>query len=198
MPLILSDWTGWSRCLAGKHTMINLPGNAVAPTFDTPLEMLRACHGRIMDQCGTLHKLLQHLAAHGCDVQAQQAARAILRYFDTAGQYHHQDEELDLFPLLLASQNSEASELIGKLLRDHKEMEAAWLRLRQPLLDITEGHTTTLDASAVRNFSSVYERHIDLENAQLLPLSARLLSAGQINDLGNKMAARRGVKLTPR
>lgn len=178
--------------------MINLPGNAVAPTFATPLEMLRACHGRIMDQCGTLHKLLQHLATHGCDVQAQQAARAILRYFDTAGQYHHQDEELDLFPLLLASQNSETRELIGKLLRDHKEMEAAWQRLRQPLFDITQGHTTTLDASVVGNFSSVYERHIDLENAQLLPLSARLLSAGQIDDLGNKMAARRGVKLAPR
>lgn len=175
--------------------MINLPGNAVAPTFATPLEMLRACHGRIMDQCGTLHKLLQHLRVHGCDVQAQQAAQAILRYFDTAGQYHHQDEELDLFPLLLASQNSEASELIGKLLGEHREMEAAWQGLRICLQGIAAGQSAALEDSMVGSFSAAYARHIELENMQLLPLSARLLSSQQLHDLGRKMAARRGVAL---
>jgi len=31
------------------------------------------------------------------------AAQGILRYFDTAGQLHHQDEEQDLFPALHAA-----------------------------------------------------------------------------------------------
>ncbi len=73
-------------------------GNASAPTFAVPLEMLRACHGRILAQCSTLLKLQQYL-----DGQARQAAQSILRHFDSAGQYRHQDEGLYLFPLLLAT-----------------------------------------------------------------------------------------------
>lgn len=177
--------------------MIDLPGNTAAPTFDAPLEMLRACHSRILAQCGTLHKLQQHLPAHGCDAQARQAAQAILRYFDTAGQYHHQDEEMDLFPLLLATTSAAAHELILRLLAEHHDMDAAWLRLRVRLRDIAEGHSAVLEESVVANFSTAYENHIALENAQLLPISARLLGRQQLQDLGGKMAARRGVTLTP-
>ena len=182
--------------------MINFPDNTPAPSFDSPLEMLRACHGRILDQCNTLHKLQQHLDVSGCDVQAQQAAQAILRYFDTAGQYHHQDEELDLFPLLLATTSTEADELITRLLGEHQEMNAAWLLLRSRLQviaegQIPEGQSATLEESDVEHFSTAYERHITLENAQLLPLATRLLGKQQLHDLGRKMAARRGVSLSP-
>src|SRR5512139_1479559 len=158
-----------------------------APTFATPLEMLRACHGRILAQCATLHKLLQHLPQHGCDAQARQAALAILRYFNSAGQHHHQDEEMDLFPLLLASPSIEAHELVLQLITQHHDMEAAWLRLHAQLQQ--------LDEQVVTHFTTLYERHIELENTRLLPLAASLLSAAAQDDLGNKMAARRGVEL---
>ena len=69
-----------------------------APTFDDPLEMLHACHGRILGQCDTLKKLTAYLPVHGCDQQARQAAQNILRFFDSAGHFHHQDEEENLFP----------------------------------------------------------------------------------------------------
>lgn len=175
--------------------MIDLPGSTAAPTFESPLDMLRACHVRIMAQCGTLHKLMRHLPAHGCDTQARQAAQAILRYFDTSGQYHHQDEEMDLFPLLLATPSVEAHELILHLLGEHHGMDAAWLRLRTRLQSIADGHSAVLEESVVSTFSNAYERHIALENAQLLPISARLLSQQQLQELGDRMAARRGVSL---
>ena len=183
--------------------MIDLPGNISAPSFDSPLEMLRACHGRIMDQCSTLQKLLQHLPVHGCDVQARQAAQAILRYFDTAGQFFHQDEEVDLFPLLLATSSTEAHELVIRLLGEHQEMNAAWLRLRSSLQNIAEGRisenqSALLEESVVKTFSTAYAHHITLENAQLLPLAAQLLSKQQLHDLGREMAARRGVSLASR
>ncbi|HEY0663063.1 MAG TPA: hemerythrin domain-containing protein, partial [Thiobacillaceae bacterium] len=73
---------------------------AAAPGFERPLELLEACHGRIARQCDTLEKLLAHLPSVGADAQAQQAARAILGYFDTAAVHHHDDEERTLFPLL--------------------------------------------------------------------------------------------------
>ncbi|HLP99054.1 MAG TPA: hemerythrin domain-containing protein [Sideroxyarcus sp.] len=173
--------------------MVNLLGGEAAPGFDDPLEMLEACHGRIRAQCATLRKLQQHLPLHGCDAQAQQAAQAILRYFDTAGQYHHQDEELDLFPLLRATGNAAAHELVARLLQEHKGMEAAWRGLRPGLLAVAEGRSASLEAQAADRFVDAYDRHIELENGKLLPLAASLLSAAQLGKLGRNMAARRGV-----
>lgn len=175
--------------------MLDLKSRTPAPSFDSPLDMLHACHNRIMDQCATLQKLLQHLPVHGCDVQAQQAAKAIMRYFDTAGKFHHQDEEENLFPLLRATQNADADELIKRLLDDHKAMEAAWLNLRNQLQGIAGGHSATLDRSIVADFSLAYDHHIMLENTKLLPLADQLLNRQQLQDLGKKMAARRGVIL---
>ncbi len=118
--------------------MSDLLDGAFVSGFDSPLEMLLACHGKIQTQCATLHKLLLHLPSHGCDTQARQAAQAILRYFDTAGQNHHDDEEQDLFPPLLATPNTEVHELIARLLDEHKVLDAAWQQLRPLLLAIAE------------------------------------------------------------
>ncbi len=176
--------------------MTNLPGHTPAPGFEDPLELLRACHSRIETQCATLRKLPPHLAAHGCDAQAQQAALAILRYFDTAGQHHHQDEEQDLFPCLLNSHDAEAGGLVQRLLAEHTVMEAAWQRLRPQLLAVAQERAATLDADTVDNFIRGYDEHIALENSQLLPLASRLLAPAELETLGRNMAARRGVVQT--
>ena len=175
--------------------MLDLNAKAAAPGFDNPLDMLHACHDRIMDQCATLQKLLQHLPAHGCDVQAQQAAQAVLRYFDTAGQFHHQDEEVDLFPLLRATHNADAEALIKRLLEEHQVMNALWSGLRTQLQAIAEEKSAVLEKKLVADFSLAYGRHVMLENMQLLPLAAQLLSQQQQTDFGKKMAERRGVSL---
>ncbi len=173
--------------------MINLPGNAAAPGFDDPLELLHACHSRIQAQCATLRKLQAHLAAHGCDDQAQQAAQAILRYFDTAGQHHHDDEEQDLFPHLLATHHPAANALVQRLLAEHTVMETAWQRLRPQLLAIAQDNAAALDADTANDFIRAYDEHIAVENPQLLPLAGQLLTSAQLETIGRLMAARRGV-----
>ncbi|HET7833101.1 MAG TPA: hemerythrin domain-containing protein [Gallionella sp.] len=173
--------------------MINLPGHTPAPAFDDPLELLHACHSRIQAQCATLRKLQAHLAAHGCDDQAQQAAQAILRYFDTAGQHHHNDEEQDLFPHLLDTRDPTASALVQRLLAEHTVMETAWQRLRPQLLAIAQEDTAVLDAKTVDDFIRAYDEHIAVENSQLLPLAGQLLTSAHLETIGRRMAARRGV-----
>jgi hemerythrin-like domain-containing protein len=168
--------------------------NTNGPTFDSPLEMLSACHDRIMDQCTTLQKLMNHLPMNGCDEQAQQAAQGIMRYFDTAGHFHHLDEEEDLFPLLLAANNPGANDLIQHLLNDHKTMDAAWLKLREQLQAIADGKLATLERGLVADFSLAYGKHVMLENRQLIPFAAHQLNPQQLQELGAKMAARRATK----
>lgn len=165
---------------------------AAAPGFDDPLELLRACHGRITAQCDTLRRLHAHLQTAGCDTQAVQAAQAILRYFDTAGQLHHQDEEQDLFPALRASGDPTAAAHIERLLGEHARLESAWRALRPLLAAIAEADGGTLDNAVVESFMAAYAQHIAFENTHLLPLAQTLLDAATLQRIGRNMAARRG------
>lgn len=168
-----------------------------APALDEPLEMLEACHGRIEAQLKTLERLLAHLPVHGADLQASQAARAIIRYFDTAGQHHHEDEEADLFPMLQRAAGEESAAvaaLMEGLLADHAAMFEAWSAVREQLLPIAEGAGAALDGASVARLASRYRTHIERENRDLLGVSRRLLRAQDIETLSRAMTARRSQK----
>ena len=166
---------------------------AAAPGFDRPLEVLEACHGRIARQCDTLDKLLAHLPAHGADTHAQQAARAVLTYFDTAAVHHHDDEERNLFALLEERGAPGACDLIEALTLEHDEHALLWQRLRVVLQQIAAGETDQLDTALTTRFVTLYRSHIEFENTHLLPLARQVLGAPDIERLGRAMAARRGV-----
>ncbi|HET8691806.1 MAG TPA: hemerythrin domain-containing protein [Steroidobacteraceae bacterium] len=167
---------------------------APAPSFDEPLEMLAACHERIEAQLGTLERLVRHLPRRGCDADARAAAAAVLRYFDTAGMLHHQDEDRDLFPLLRARAAARGRAGIAaateELEREHATIESQWRRLRRRLLAIGEGEGR-LDPEEVARFAWLQRRHIDRETAALLPFAREALEASDRADLGMRMAARR-------
>ena len=166
------------------------------PSFDEPLEMLAACHERIEAQLVTLERLGPHLETKGSDIEAQSAARAVLRYFDSAGAMHHQDEDEDLFPLLrtLAARQErpEIAAAIEELEREHETMDAQWKRLRERLLAVVEG-APRLDAEEVTRFAWLYRRHMDREGAAILPFARYALDEGQRAKLGERMAARRNA-----
>jgi hemerythrin-like domain-containing protein len=177
---------------------LTLPGHsAPAVGFEVPLEMLAACHGRVQHQCETLLRLVLHLQTHGADRPAQEAASAVMRYFDTAARHHHEDEEQDLFPALLESMaGSDAvclRELTASLCSDHRLLEQRWASLRQRLLQVAEGAASTLADADIPGFVRLYEQHIAREEAELLPMATRLLSDVELDRIGLAMRSRRGV-----
>ena len=175
-----------------------LPGHhAPAVGFEVPLEMLAACHGRVQQQCETLERLATHLQQHGADPQAQQAALAVLRYFDTAARHHHEDEEQDLFPALReAMAGSDAvclRELTTSLCADHRALEVQWQSLRPWLCSVADGAAAPFDALAAEAWVQAYGRHIAREEAELLPMASRLLDEAALQRIGRAMRDRRGV-----
>lgn len=164
--------------------------------FDHPLEMLSACHGRIEDRLDILARLADHVAANGADGQAQQAAAAIVRYFETAGQHHHADEEDNLFPLLRrrALHDAALAALLDRLVSEHRRMHELWGPLRDRLLEIADGKAAVLDTTLVQPFAAVYRAHIAVEESDLLPRAERLLAPDDYAALGTAMATRRGVR----
>ncbi|SEA64683.1 hemerythrin domain-containing protein [Paraburkholderia sartisoli] len=165
-----------------------------APSFDEPVEMLKACHERIAAQCVTLGKLEAYLPLHGADTQAQQAARNIMRYFDVAGPHHHADEEQDLFPMLIEAGrrlDSPVTERIATLLGEHRFLEAAWVRLRAVLADIAQGKARPLERVSVDDFVGAYRSHMAVEESHILPFAEACLDQQQLDRLSAAMVARR-------
>ena len=177
---------------------MTFPGHsAPAAGFEVPREMLAACHLRVQDQCATLLRLAPHIAAHGSDQPAREAATAVIRYFDTSARHHHDDEEHDLFPALIESMaGSDAvclRELTAALTAEHRELEARWQTLRAVLAPVAAGHAVLLDQDEVSRFAQLYQGHIAREESELLPMAERLLSPAELDRIGLAMRMRRTV-----
>jgi len=84
--------------------------------------------------------------------------------------------------------------LIDRLLAQHVVMFAAWSEARAVVAKLAKGVNAPLPETLVEKLSGSYTRHIALEEAELLPLAAHLLSPEQIMALGKCMAERRGAK----
>ena len=167
------------------------------PGFDQPIAVLKHCHDKIRKQLTTLQNLLGHLAQHGNTTDAQQAAKAVLQYFNKAAHLHHDDEEQDLMPMLQATATGDDAALLATLvpeiLADHQRMDQAWLTLRPELDAIAAGTGTQLSADGVAAYVAAYQAHMSKEEGQLAPMAKRLFSAQQMEQLGTAMQRRRGI-----
>ena len=175
----------------------HLPGfSAPAVGFEQPFAMLEACHERLQRTLGLLGRLREHVRQQGVDHDARQAARDVLRYFDIAAPLHHQDEELHVFPLLLAEATPEVRALVTRLQQDHVAMTADWAAARaglQALLHENATGFTPQDEAALDRFAMRYDAHIAAEEGMAYPAAAALLPPAALEVMGREMAARRGA-----
>jgi hemerythrin-like domain-containing protein len=172
-----------------------------AAGFDQPLEMWHACHERVARMNNLMERLVQHIQRNGVDKYAGVTAASVRRYFDEAAPRHHEDEEIDLFPRLMARLDAQPSGLaadrvgaaIQALLADHREMDQLWAVLRAQLLKVEAGADPHFDHAQVTLFITRYRAHIEIEEGQIAPALRRLLRAKDLREIGRAMAARRGV-----
>lgn len=178
---------------------LDLPADAESDArFEAPLAALAACHARIQRHCAVLRALVLHLARHGADRPAREAADALMRCFDSTAPQQHADEEQDLFPALLeAMAGSDAvclRELTTGLAAEHRALEAAWRRVRAALETVVAGSAAARLADAdVEALVDGCDRHIARETRELLPMAERLLDEGALERIGRAMRARRGI-----
>ena len=171
--------------------------SAPAAGFEQPFEMLEACHERVNRMLKLQERLRGHLPGHGADADARQAAADVMRYFDLAAPHHHRDEELHVFPPLLAGGDGETIALVTRLRQDHLQMESRWVGARAVLAAIAAGdlhalapeHDAALDA-----FASLYAGHIEAEEKLAYPAARKLLDEPAIAAMSAEMMKRRGVR----
>ena len=180
-------------------TRVSLPGmHSPGAGFDQPFDMLDACHDRVRRSLDLLCRLRDYLHSHGCDDSARQAARDVLRYFDIAAPLHHEDEELHVFPPLLAQEHdAPLVTLVRQLQRDHVRMAERWATARGPLQAMADGPLTAftpVQEAAFDAFVECYADHLRHEDDSIYPAARALLDPGAQSAMGQEMARRRGVR----
>jgi hemerythrin-like domain-containing protein len=180
-----------------------LPGfDSPAVGFESPFEMLEACHERVLRTLRLLVRLQAHVQLHGCDEQARQAAQDVMRYFDLAAPLHHEDEELHVFPVVLAGEDIALSATVKQLINQHRQMEVHWARLRDVLARLVARETPSqkpfeiLQADAVDVFVSLYAEHIRMEEEVAYPAANNFLDVAKKSAMGADMMRRRGAKVS--
>ena len=170
------------------------------PGMDSPIEMLTACHQKVRHFARLSGKLAAHLESAGADADAREAARNILRYFDTAGPLHHQDEEDDLFPALREAAVSQGDtpdmqalcSAIAEVQAEHAVLDMLWDEVRAWLERVEQGHSNPAP-SGVEIFAVQYPMHAGREEAEIY-IHASLLTEPQLARIGRRMSERRGLR----
>ncbi len=176
--------------------MIELMGPA--PTFDTPLAMMAACHRRIERRLDQLMHIADRLEEPALErhAEALRVLEEVRRHFATAGVNHTQDEERTLFPMLRAMPDAALQDLLDVLLSDHQVIDAMHVELDQLCERLQKG-VKPEDIIRLRALASDlkvhYDRHIRQEDEHVLPKAMALLNPVQIAQLGADMRRRRGV-----
>lgn len=188
--------------MASRASLLGFRAPAVG--FEQPFEMLGACHERVQRTLDLLQRLCAHLRDAGCDASARQAARDVLRYFDIAAPLHHEDEELHVFPPLLAraqagggdGADTAVAALVRRLQQDRIAMAQSWVVARVPLQALAEGGIDAFQPpheAAFAQFARLYADHLRHEDDTVYPASRAALAPQTVACMGQEMARRRGA-----
>jgi len=146
-------------------------------TGNAPIEDFSRCHIGIVTRLDRLAELPALLAGAA---RARDVAESSLEFFREAIFEHHQDEEKELFPAVLAhaakgAEHDHAKALVKRLTDEHRELEALWKTLESGLKKAAQGKASDLDGADVERLVTQYRAHAQFEEAEFLPLSQQIL-----------------------
>jgi hemerythrin-like domain-containing protein len=165
--------------------------------FDDPLEVMQGLHLRLEQRAALLDRLAEHVRHHGSDADARATAGHVMRCFDEDCPMHHDDEEVDLFPMLRAAtpaaERARVEGLIAALVAQHRDMHAVYDALRPQLAAVVDGRLGAIDQALVDRLHSLCVAHVEHEEVELFPFARAHLDAAALERLGRAMAARRNA-----
>ncbi|MCX7693412.1 hemerythrin domain-containing protein [Tepidimonas taiwanensis] len=148
-----------------------------APTNDQPIADFSQCHAGILRKLDALAELPALLAPAA---RAREIAEQSLAFFREAIVEHHEDEERELFPAVLASAAAGAERervqgLVQRLTEEHRALERLWKQLEGDLKKVAKGQSFALDTAGLEALVAQYRSHACFEEAEFLPLAQAIL-----------------------
>jgi hemerythrin-like domain-containing protein len=135
-------------------------------------QALDACHLEIHNHLVKLDEVLKLLETGSDEEQYRQQVGAIEAYFSSTSRQHHAEEEKNVFPALLRSDNAELVHAVRTLQQDHGWIEQNWIELAPMLRAVAEGEDWADPAElqhAVSVFLALCRDHIMREETLIYP-----------------------------
>lgn len=179
-------------------------GGKPESSFADPIGLLGDCHRRLEQFLSVLVRVAAD--AHGGALSDDQriAWNTSLRYFREAAPKHTADEEESLFPRLRGFDRPELRALLQRVDtleeehvcagRAHDEVDVLG-RLWLEHGSLPPEQTARLSI-LLSQLSELYRGHIAMEEGEVFPLAAAVLSAPERRAIGAEMSLRRGLKPT--
>ena len=146
----------------------------VAASATSGFDALDACHRQIQLHLADLAQLAKKIEADGVDAEVQKQAGLIEAFFSGTSRQHHADEETNVFPDLLTSNDAELVAAVRTLQQDHGWIEENWLALA-PLLRAIASGNNWVDPAEFQHYVEVFLElllgHIALEETLVYPES---------------------------
>lgn len=133
---------------------------------------LDACHQQIHTHLAVLAELLEQLEANADAVLERQKVAAAEAFFSETARAHHLDEERNVFPNLLLSDDTELVHTVQTLKQDHGWIEQNWRELSPMLRAIAQGEEGVDMAELMHTmqvFLALCHDHIVLEETLIYP-----------------------------
>lgn len=158
-------------------------------SWNEPIEMLYACHGKVKRFCHQLSILPGYLEKNGVNQAVLNDVKIILQYFNQAAPLHHDDEEKDFFPALM-SKMPEIQSQVEELERQHIDLHENWRLLSEQLEALISQESVSVDPVLIQRFILGYDKHILIEEP-LFELGKEHLTETELNEIGQVMSKRR-------
>lgn len=155
-----------------RQTRPHRPAVPPLPTMD----MLDDTHRQILLVLDDLQHLLRTLGHAGAEADAAMLAARACKFFAGPVRGHHDAEETQVFPLLLAHAPPEMLNHVRRLQQDHNWLEEDWLEIEPHLQAVAHGHGRAhVDflRAALPDFTRLYREHIALEETMIYPEARR-------------------------
>lgn len=167
--------------------------------FDEPLGLLGDCHRRIEYFLQVLTATAQQASGGSLNAVQRKGLESALEYFATAAPRHTKDEEDSLFPRIRQSADASAADALATI--DRLEQDHGEAQRHHTAVDVlvtrwlADDALDAADVAALREHLSaldaIYEAHIAVEDREVFPAAARLLSAEELAAIGREMESRR-------
>ncbi|MCC6285532.1 MAG: hemerythrin domain-containing protein [Phycisphaerales bacterium] len=193
--------------------MLNILGKPADHGFDEPIGLLTDCHRRIEMFLDVLIRVARDHLDHPLEPGGQPAQALVKakQYFLHAAPRHTADEEESLFPRMKAAAAKDAASAGGaagekagnagaieRLHDDHERADAMHARVDALLgVWLRDASLPASQAAELRelldSLRELYRGHIAVEEQEVFPLAARMLSPADLSAVGDEMRARRGL-----
>lgn len=140
---------------------------------------LDSCHQKMRMHLTELEALAQTFESTGSNAQVRAQAQGIESFFSSVARKHHQQEESDVFPPLLALGDPGLADVILTLKQDHGWIEENWIELAPQLRAIASGNFWFEAAEfqhGVEVFLALCRNHLELEESRVYPEAIALMS----------------------